>query len=852
MYNDDSPERNLLVVDDNEEIVRTFVRIFEDYCRVFVSADAEQGLSVLKRNSIQVVISDQRMPGLSGTDFLARVRNEYPDTILMLMTGHADIDAIMKAVNECSIFRYITKPWIISELVFIVKSAFEHYDLIISNRRLQKELEEANEELEQRIEQRTAELEQKNRQLEKEVGERRKTEEELARHRDHLEELVRTRTAELEAQNSRLADEIARRGEAEVELRNAKEYAENLIDTANAMAVVIDTEGRIQLFNRAAEVITGYSCEEVVGKSWFETIVPREHYPEVWEVFSQARAGNMSRHYENPILTKDGRERHIIWQNSELLEQGSPRGVISFGIDITERRLVEERLRHSEQTLRTLLDANSESTFLIDIDGTVLAANEMTSRRLGIRPDELVGRNIGDVLTPDVADLRKEKAQEAIRTRSPVHFEDSRHESFFEHTIWPVIDETGEVISLAVLAIDRTEQKKTVEKLKQVSESWNTAFNAISEAIALLDEDGTIQQCNEAMSRMLRMPREDIQGRKCHYLLHASGSSFHICPFRTMLATGKRESDDVFIGGKWYKITADPIYSSSGDIAGAVHIISDITSRKVMENELGKYHELLEDLVRERTAELEAANERLKELDRLKSEFIATMSHELRTPLSSIIGFTGILRQGLAGPLNDEQKKQLGMAYNNARHLMELINDLLDISRIEAGRVELDCSPFNFVDVVNEVKDSLTLQASQKGIRIRTDMPGPIIEMNGDRTRCFQVLLNLANNAVKFTEEGEVLMVAKISDEVLQVNVKDTGIGIRPENLSMLFEPYRQFDVSKRGMIEGTGLGLHLCRKILALMGGTIGVESEFGRGSTFTFTVPLAISGGEQERGGA
>jgi len=194
----------------------------------------------------------------------------------------------------------------------------------------------------------------------------------------------------------------------------------------------------------------------------------------------------------------------------------------------------------------------------------------------------------------------------------------------------------------------------------------------------------------------------------------------------------------------------------------------------------------LEERVRERTAELVAANQRLEELDRLKSQFLATMSHELRTPLNSIIGFTGILRQGFAGPVNDEQKKQLDLVFGSAKHLLSLINDLLDLSRIEAGKVDIEREPFDFVEVIQDVVQNLTPMAGQKNLRLATDLPGQAIEMVGDRKRCFQVLLNLANNAVKFTDRGEVKITAGIEGDRVRVCVADTGIGIKPEQMGML------------------------------------------------------------------
>jgi signal transduction histidine kinase len=255
---------------------------------------------------------------------------------------------------------------------------------------------------------------------------------------------------------------------------------------------------------------------------------------------------------------------------------------------------------------------------------------------------------------------------------------------------------------------------------------------------------------------------------------------------------------------------------------------------------LRQAHDELETKVAERTRELQEANVQLREVDRLKSEFLATMSHELRTPLNSIIGFTGIILQGLTGPISDEQRKQLSMVYGSAKHLLGLINDLLDLSRIESGKMEVVRQPFQVNDVVAEVAQSLSPMVSQKGLRLITEPPDGPVEIMSDRKKVFQILLNLANNAVKFTDQGEVRIECRIETGALVVSVTDTGIGIKPENLPLLFEAFRQVDSSSRRRYEGAGLGLHLCKKLVALLGGAIWAESEFGRGSRFAFTLPL------------
>jgi len=254
-------------------------------------------------------------------------------------------------------------------------------------------------------------------------------------------------------------------------------------------------------------------------------------------------------------------------------------------------------------------------------------------------------------------------------------------------------------------------------------------------------------------------------------------------------------------------------------------------------------NESLERRVTERTQELEQANAKLKELDRLKSEFLATMSHELRTPLNSIIGFSSILKQGMAGELNAEQGKQLAMIHGSARHLLGLINDLLDVSRIEAGRIELFPEPVNTSEVLREVELTLAPMVAAKHLAYSTAIPTDLPTIVSDRKRLYQIVLNLANNAVKFTEKGGVnVSVTMTGSEGITIAVQDSGIGIRAENIDRLFEAFRQVDGSARRVYEGTGLGLFLVRKLLIMLGGSVAATSEFGKGSTFTITLPLAL----------
>lgn len=249
----------------------------------------------------------------------------------------------------------------------------------------------------------------------------------------------------------------------------------------------------------------------------------------------------------------------------------------------------------------------------------------------------------------------------------------------------------------------------------------------------------------------------------------------------------------------------------------------------------------LEHRVQERTADLEVAKQKAEEADRLKSSFLATMSHELRTPLHSILGFAVTLQREMDGPLNPEQKKQLGIIHDCAKHLLALITDILDLSKIEAGRMELGNEEFHAGFQINQAILTVAPLTEQKGLELSADIAPEVGNMFGDKQRIRQILLNLLDNAIKFTDSGSVKVSARLLDEQLEVRVKDTGIGIRPEDTQKLFETFRQIDSKRTRKHEGTGLGLAICKKLITMMGGEIRAESEYGVGSTFTFSLPTA-----------
>ncbi len=283
--------------------------------------------------------------------------------------------------------------------------------------------------------------------------------------------------------------------------------------------------------------------------------------------------------------------------------------------------------------------------------------------------------------------------------------------------------------------------------------------------------------------------------------------------------------------GKWLRVTS---FRAGADDRFAT-VFRDITIDKEAEH-------ALEALVAERTGALEASLDQLAEANRIKDDFLASMSHELRTPLNSIIGFSGILGQGLAGPLNDEQAKQIGIIRESGERLLGLVNDVLDLSRIESGKVEVQPEEFDLVTLTESMAETLRPMAAAKSIALEVESRDPIVPMWTDREKTGQIILNLLSNAIKYTDVGSVTARVELSRDGITalLAVIDTGAGIAPEDIDGLFDRFAAVRGLVRRVEDGAGLGLSISRRLATLLGGTLTVESELGAGSTFTLELPV------------
>ena len=311
---------------------------------------------------------------------------------------------------------------------------------------------------------------------------------------------------------------------------------------------------------------------------------------------------------------------------------------------------------------------------------------------------------------------------------------------------------------------------------------------------------------------------------------------------KSALIEGAYEAEEFFphIGekGKWLFFTASPIKNAGGKTVGSIETFWDTTERREAKEALQTAHDDLE----QKTTELEQANIDLKKLDELRSTFLANMSHELRTPLNSIIGYTDLLSDRIDGDITEEQEKSLTKVHKNAKNLLTLINEILDMSRIESGRVELDLIAVDVQDIIQTTISSLEPMVNKKTLIIDTDFDENLPLAHADPDRVRQVVTNLLHNAIKFTSKGRIILSVRRSQtpKFVEVCISDTGMGIREKDFDKLFDMFTPLDISATRPYGGVGLGLSICKGLVEMQGGNIWVESKYGEGSKFYFTLPL------------
>ncbi len=508
----------------------------------------------------------------------------------------------------------------------------------------------------------------------------------------------------------------------------------------------------------------------------------------------------------------------------------------------------EAALKASDEKYQRLFEASPDAVIVTGAAGIIQAVNRQTERLFGYTRDELVGRAM-EYLMADrqagshVAMREGYMADPSRRLMGAVRELTGRHkdgsELALEIILSPMVTPQG--VAVITNLRDISESQRLEAKLRQLS----MALEQSSESVMITDAEERIEYVNEAFLNNSGYQRDEAMGRRPGALL-GSGKT----PQASYIALKRAITSGQTWQGEFINRRKDgreyieaavvvPLRRHDGKVTHYVSMQRDVTDQKRLIRELDSHRNHLETLVASRTAELGAARQRADAASLAKSTFLANMSHEIRTPMNAIIGLTHLLRSAEPTP---EQALRLSKIDLAATHLMTVINDILDISKIEAGKLVLEHENFTLSAVIDHVLSLIGDTARSKGLAVEIDRDDVPLWLRGDATRLRQALLNYASNAVKFTQSGKVTLRAALVEDggdtlLVRFEVQDSGIGIDPERIPSLFEAFVQADTSTTRNYGGTGLGLAITRQLAELMGGQAGAQSTLGRGSTFWFT---------------
>ncbi|MBI4409770.1 MAG: PAS domain S-box protein [Gemmatimonadetes bacterium] len=538
-----------------------------------------------------------------------------------------------------------------------------------------------------------------------------------------------------------------------------------------------------------------------------------------------------------------------------------------------------ERLDRQRDLLTTILDAISDPVLLTDDRNDILLANRKAERLFSSGPEESEGRRravqvnnllFSSFLTQGVISTGEAPSRE-LNLVDPTDGSDLLFEVLSAPLPMAAV-RGGAVISILR---DITDLKRAVAELedqfrrsrvaehraREERDQLDVVLENVSDPILVTDEKSNIILMNTEAARLF-VVAPDREADTAHArVVRANDTRFTTLTSDFLLQTRRRRVEEVELTdpetGRAFpvEVVSSKIVDARGEPRAIVSVVHDLT--QFVENQrlaraLRELNEDLEERIRRATLELEERNRRLEwqrqELERayhLKSEFLANMSHEVRTPLNVVLGYTSLLREQIYGDLTPQQDEVLGKVHRTSQHLLALINDILDLAKIEAGKMPLHLEQFRLEELLREVSDTIEPMVRAKSLSFSMEVEKDVPTLVADRTKLKQILLNLLSNSVKFTHVGWIRVRAgrATATDRMWIAVMDSGIGIRRENLKVIFEDFRQIDQSRTREYGGTGLGLSITKKLLALLGGTISVQSRYRKGSTFTIEVPIVAN---------
>ncbi|MBO3740127.1 PAS domain S-box protein [Actinoplanes flavus] len=625
--------------------------------------------------------------------------------------------------------------------------------------------------------------------------------------------------------------DLTDRDRQQAERRRMAEELDHFFTLSGDMLCIASAEGYFTRVNPAWTRTFGYSLEEVRERPFLAFVHPDDIDHTMAQLRLLTRGGTSTIEVENRYRGRDGSYRWLSWTATPA-EDGS--SIYAVARDITEQRAAGE----AQARLAAIVESTADAIIGRTLDGTILSWNPAAERIYGYPAGDMIGRNV-DILYPATFRDEPKRIRAQLLQGETVHVEDTtrvRRDGSLVHlaiTISPIRDINGEVVGAASIARDITDAKRAERQFRQLVLS-------APDAMVIFGADGLIRLVNHQTESLFGYRGNDLIGRPVEILVPPDLHAEHADDLREYLGApsvrqvdlgrelcGRRQDGTEFP----VEISLAPLETEDGTLVSAA--IRDVSERRRTEQALA------------------TARDQALAAARAKSQFVAMVSHEIRTPMNGVIGLTKLL---LDTPLESVQRRYAESIRTSARALLAIINDILDFSKIEAGKITLVEQDFALGDLIEQVVHAAAAGARDKNVDVVSYYPADLPSMvRGDEGRLRQVLLNLVGNAVKFTREGEVVVrlepVGPPRDgrHRLTFSVTDTGIGIDPEQLSRLFEPFTQADSTMSREFGGTGLGLTISHQLVELMGGHLQVDSEPGHGSRFEFTITLAGPRGDQ-----
>ncbi len=662
------------------------------------------------------------------------------------------------------------------------------------------------------------------------------------------------------------------------ELELTEKYLPVIYDTLSEviflLAVEPDDRFRFVSVNQAFLAVTGLNMEQVVGKR-IEEVLPKTALVLVIGKYKEAINENKTVFWDQVFAYPTGELAGAVTVTPVLNAQGLCTHLVGSIHDITKHKQFDKALLKSEEKFRLLAENSVDCIWVLDKKLRFTYLSPSAERILGFKPEQLVGTSLSSHFKKKeflkfgvlAANLIKDYKNFTHHTFETKMLNCKNDEVDIEITSRVLLNSQGKLIGLHGLTRDITERKQAEKALRENEERFRTIVETAPSLLIITDEKGNNLYISPNCEEIIGYTQEELLG-KLLWWVHEDDTPRAKELFERTFGEGlgyknfeykmvKKNGEVRYVSSSW-----DPLKDEEGKFKGIVFQTIDITERKQAEAELQKLNEELEVRVRERTNQLSEskqalenlvgdlnrttnnlkfANERLLELDRMKSMFIASTSHELRTPLNSIIGFSSILLEGWEGELSQGQNEQIDLIHTAGKQLLALINDIIDISKIEAGKLETDIQEFSLKEVIDEAVSLVKNDIDEKGLDFKMEVEDTIVA--SDRRRLLQSLINLLSNAVKFTDEGMITLHAKTINSMTNISITDTGTGITADDIKKLFAPFVRLESSLSAKTQGTGLGLYLTKKLTEdVLGGKVEVTSEYGTGSTFIISIPVKL----------